>query len=369
MAAAEPARRAPFAFSRRWSEEEEAEEGEDAVKLSETTTRSSNGPARTILQALQKHGRQPRSQEQCKPRAGGRQDGKLGVLKNHDITQLEPPWEDVTTVIMRNLPNKYTQHMLLKELDSAGFLMQGDFDFLYLPMDHCNCANLGYCFINFPKTSRANDFAAAFVGQRMRCFKSRKTVAVMPASIQGFDANYAHYASSAVARAADPQHRPLFLRSPSSSSPGGGAGGTEWWQKQEAAASNGGMAVGSPVANIQLWEYQVVCSVCGTVCGSEFNFCAYCGTRFAYSPAMHQWSPVAGDCSQQQWLADCSQQDESGYEEALSLQDLSPAALAAATPSESTVSPSRKDKEVEVQHGRALLCAAFRASRLMENEN
>eukprot|EP00913_Durusdinium_trenchii_P008493 g7975.t1 len=81
-------------------------------------------------------------------------DGQLSRLKDEDITHLEPPWETVTTVMMRNLPNKYTQQMLLGELRDAGFHMQEDFDFFYLPMDHSNCANLGYCFINFTRPQR-----------------------------------------------------------------------------------------------------------------------------------------------------------------------------------------------------------------------
>eukprot|EP00971_Amphidinium_carterae_P036238 712265-Amphidinium_carterae.1 len=55
--------------------------------------------------------------------------------------------------MMRNLPNKYTQQMLLEdfhlaektpessmpfqELQEAGFTLQQDLDFFYLPMDIC----------------------------------------------------------------------------------------------------------------------------------------------------------------------------------------------------------------------------------------
>eukprot|EP00929_Paragymnodinium_shiwhaense_P006921 TRINITY_DN110875_c0_g1_i1.p1 TRINITY_DN110875_c0_g1~~TRINITY_DN110875_c0_g1_i1.p1 ORF type:complete len:522 (+),score=112.32 TRINITY_DN110875_c0_g1_i1:188-1753(+) len=142
-----------------------------------------------------------------------KKDSYINSIKNNDITKKLPPWTNVTTVMMRNLPNKYTQQMLLEELADGGFRVQHDFDFIYLPMDHTNAANLGYCFINFVQTALANGFAAAFQGKKMRRFNSNKTVVVMPASIQGFERNYAYYSSTRVAQAEDPAYRPLFLRS------------------------------------------------------------------------------------------------------------------------------------------------------------
>mmetsp|Transcript_86572 Transcript_86572/g.225930 ORF Transcript_86572/g.225930 Transcript_86572/m.225930 type:complete len:437 (+) Transcript_86572:217-1527(+) len=125
---------------------------------------------------------------------------------------MHPSRRKVTTVMMRNLPNKYTQQMLLEELQMHGFNLQADFDFFYLPMDHSNAVNLGYCFINFVDTPVANAFAGCFMGKRMRRFNSSKTVVVMPASIQGYERNYGYYSSTRVAQAEDPQYRPLFAR-------------------------------------------------------------------------------------------------------------------------------------------------------------
>ena len=53
-----------------------------------------------------------------------------------DAMSVPPDWAAVTTVMMRNLPNKYTQHMLLMEVNSCGFF--GTFDFLYLPIGRLN---------------------------------------------------------------------------------------------------------------------------------------------------------------------------------------------------------------------------------------
>eukprot|EP00406_Dinophysis_acuminata_P082064 CAMPEP_0179257794 /NCGR_PEP_ID=MMETSP0797-20121207/24975_1 /TAXON_ID=47934 /ORGANISM="Dinophysis acuminata, Strain DAEP01" /LENGTH=257 /DNA_ID=CAMNT_0020965789 /DNA_START=32 /DNA_END=803 /DNA_ORIENTATION=+ len=156
----------------------------------------------------------PHAPAEREKRDGRLKNGQINQMKDNKITKKEPPWTDVTTVMMRNLPNKYTQQMLLEEIHDGGFRLQHDFDFFYLPMDHSNAANLGYCFINFVETALANAFAAAYQGKKMRRFNSNKTVVVMPASVQGFERNYAYYASTRVAHAEDPQYRPLFLKQP-----------------------------------------------------------------------------------------------------------------------------------------------------------
>lgn len=128
-------------------------------------------------------------------------------------TSMPPPdWGGTTTVMMRNIPNKYTQKMLLPEINNAGFL--GTFDFLYLPIDPETQANRGYCFLNFIDPSFAWMFKMSYEGKKMIKFNSNKVVSVTPATLQGFEANYAHYSSARVNRG-DPAARPLFLREPS----------------------------------------------------------------------------------------------------------------------------------------------------------
>jgi len=122
-----------------------------------------------------------------------------------------PPagWENTTTVMMRNLPNKYTQRMLLTEINQVGFL--GTFDFLYLPIDPETSANRGYAFLNFIDPSFAWMFKMSYEGRKMNRFNSSKVVSVMPATLQGFEANYTHYSTARVSRG-DPAARPLFIR-------------------------------------------------------------------------------------------------------------------------------------------------------------
>jgi len=118
-------------------------------------------------------------------------------------------WSRITTVMLRNLPNKYTQVMLLEELLQSGFI--GTFDFLYLPIDPETNANRGYAFINFTDPSFANMLRMAYEGRKMCRFNSDKVVSVAPAALQGFEANFAHYSAARVSRG-DPTARPLFLR-------------------------------------------------------------------------------------------------------------------------------------------------------------
>mmetsp|Transcript_47877 Transcript_47877/g.113776 ORF Transcript_47877/g.113776 Transcript_47877/m.113776 type:complete len:344 (-) Transcript_47877:80-1111(-) len=122
-----------------------------------------------------------------------------------------PEWANTMTVMMRNLPNKYTQRMLLAEINHTGFL--GTFDFLYLPIDPETNANRGYAFLNFVDSGFAWMFKMSYEGRKMNRFNSNKVVSVTPATLQGFEANYAHYANARVNRG-DPAARPLFLREP-----------------------------------------------------------------------------------------------------------------------------------------------------------
>eukprot|EP00440_Ansanella_granifera_P035748 gb/GFBE01038777.1/.p1 GENE.gb/GFBE01038777.1/~~gb/GFBE01038777.1/.p1 ORF type:complete len:503 (+),score=107.26 gb/GFBE01038777.1/:1-1509(+) len=123
-----------------------------------------------------------------------------------------PGWEEVYTVMMRNLPNKYTQKLLVEEIHLAGF--KDTYDFLYLPMDHQTGANRGYAFINFITPLMAQKFKQRYEGVSMKSFNSTKIVNVNPAALQGFLANYEHYSTARVNRAA-PGCRPIFLREPS----------------------------------------------------------------------------------------------------------------------------------------------------------
>lgn len=55
-----------------------------------------------------------------------------------------------TTLMIKNIPNKYTQKMLLATIDE---FFHGTYDFFYLPIDFKNKCNVGYAFINMTQVS------------------------------------------------------------------------------------------------------------------------------------------------------------------------------------------------------------------------
>ncbi|EER03457.1 hypothetical protein Pmar_PMAR014676 [Perkinsus marinus ATCC 50983] len=110
--------------------------------------------------------------------------------------------------LSRNIPNRYVQEELLGDINAAGFADL--FDFFYLPMDHETRANFGYCFINLVSPQQAYNFFKAFDGKPLRRFTSNKIVAIVPAAIQGFEANLKHYSRKAVCTDVEIQFRPLF---------------------------------------------------------------------------------------------------------------------------------------------------------------
>jgi RNA recognition motif-containing protein len=109
-------------------------------------------------------------------------------------------WNGVCTVMMRNLPNQVTQEVLTSEINNAGFLHA--YDFIYLPIDPDTNANRGYAFINFTTAGLALMFKMHFEGRKLANFNSNKVVSVVPAALQGFDANYAQLTKKTAQEAA-----------------------------------------------------------------------------------------------------------------------------------------------------------------------
>jgi hypothetical protein len=99
------------------------------------------------------------------------------------------------TLMLRNIPNKYTQEVLLEEL--ARYL--STIDFFYLPIDFRNQCNLGYAFLNFKDGSAAMDFQALYDGNRLERFpQSPKVLQVHMARVQGLQANVKRLRNSSV---------------------------------------------------------------------------------------------------------------------------------------------------------------------------
>ncbi|ORX95586.1 hypothetical protein K493DRAFT_301418 [Basidiobolus meristosporus CBS 931.73] len=63
-----------------------------------------------------------------------------------DVRRITQGLDNRTTFMIRNIPNKYTQKMLLECIDETH---KGEYDFVYLRIDFKNHCNVGYAFINF----------------------------------------------------------------------------------------------------------------------------------------------------------------------------------------------------------------------------
>ena len=87
-----------------------------------------------------------------------------------------------TTVMIRNIPNKYTQKMLLGRIDARH---QGKYDFFYLPIDLKNNCNVGYAFINMSDPSFIVQLYEDLAGKKLECFNSEKICELTYGRIQG----------------------------------------------------------------------------------------------------------------------------------------------------------------------------------------
>lgn len=117
----------------------------------------------------------------------------------------------ITTVMIRNIPNRYTQKELIAELEDLG--LAGTFDFLYIPLDKGTMSNVGYAFVNFIQDTCAEKCMTSFQNYRFRRHRkiSGKIAAISVAHIQGLDANLAHYEKAAVNTAKLKQRRPVVI--------------------------------------------------------------------------------------------------------------------------------------------------------------
>lgn len=132
----------------------------------------------------------------------GRVDGgeRIEAGMDAEVPQQNGP-VTFTTVMFRNIPNKYTREMLVKQLEQD---LKGHFDFVYLPIDFKNKCNVGYAFINFRSIEACETFLLNFNGVEVRkCLpglNSRKVTEVTPARVQGFEENVQRLRNSPVMR-------------------------------------------------------------------------------------------------------------------------------------------------------------------------
>lgn len=99
-----------------------------------------------------------------------------------DLEKILAGQDSRTTIMIRNIPNKYTQDMLLERINR---FHQGKYDFFYLPMDVNNGCNIGYAFINFVDPVYIVPFFEDMNGKTWETFNSEKICQIAYGRIQG----------------------------------------------------------------------------------------------------------------------------------------------------------------------------------------
>jgi hypothetical protein len=100
-----------------------------------------------------------------------------------------------TTLMIKNIPNRYTKEMMLETIDKK---FKDRYNFFYLPIDFDNSCNVGYAFINFIDLDHIRNFVLEFNGSHWPNFKSDKICEITYARIQGKEACIQHFKDSSL---------------------------------------------------------------------------------------------------------------------------------------------------------------------------
>ncbi|GAV79577.1 RRM_1 domain-containing protein/RRM_2 domain-containing protein [Cephalotus follicularis] len=141
--------------------------------------------------------------------SGDQEDGKKQFQL--DLEKILSKEDTRTTLMIKNIPNKYTSKMLLAAIDENH---KGTYDFLYLPIDFKNKCNVGYAFINMLSPSHIIPFYEAFNGKKWEKFNSEKVASLAYARIQGKASLVAHFQNSSLMNE-DKRCRPILFHSES----------------------------------------------------------------------------------------------------------------------------------------------------------
>ncbi|KAK9113339.1 hypothetical protein Syun_020136 [Stephania yunnanensis] len=126
-----------------------------------------------------------------------------------DINRIVSGEDLKTTLMIKNIPNKYTSKMLLAAIDERH---HGTYDFIYLPIDFKNKCNVGYAFINMTNPLHIIPFYKTFDGKKWEKFNSEKVASLAYARIQGKAALITHFQNSSLMNE-DKRCRPILFHS------------------------------------------------------------------------------------------------------------------------------------------------------------
>jgi len=152
------------------------------------------------------------TQKKTKRQRGRRTGATLKAVMEQEgsVNPEAPVWHKTwTTVMLRNIPNRYTVEELSAELRARDF--GGFFDFVYLPIDFKLKKNKGYAFINLISPSTRARFVATFDNLTLTRYKTQKVLGVVPAVNQGLKKNIANYIAKDAMRVTNEWFRPVVF--------------------------------------------------------------------------------------------------------------------------------------------------------------
>jgi len=110
----------------------------------------------------------------------------------------------VTTLVVRNVPARYTKEGLLQELSPGG-----TFDFFYLPFNPRQKRAAGYCFVNFTSHEAAVTFCNRWHNKWLSDSKhAGRKLSIGAAEVQGLEANLQHLMCCGIFRIKNTKYLP-----------------------------------------------------------------------------------------------------------------------------------------------------------------
>jgi len=118
-----------------------------------------------------------------------------------DSRRLDP---GVTTLVVRNVPARYTKEELLQEWPP-----DGTFDFFYLPFNRIQKRAAGYCFVNFTSHEAAVTFHNQWHSKSLAASqRTGKKLSIGAAEFQGLEANLRHLMRCGIQRVRNTKYLP-----------------------------------------------------------------------------------------------------------------------------------------------------------------
>lgn len=120
-------------------------------------------------------------------------------LAKEFTSQQDDSSSEITTVMIRNVPNQYHRGHLMQELDKLGFA--GKYDFVHLPIDQQTKWNVGYAFVNFDSSedsARCMKDMAGHKFTKLHPGQQSRQALISVAHLQGLDKNLAHFRDKVV---------------------------------------------------------------------------------------------------------------------------------------------------------------------------